>query len=363
MRLIVTGGGTGGHIYPALAIADKYKEKYESIEILYVGVNGGLESQIVPKYGYQFKGIDVKGFQRKINLENFRRIVLALKALKEANKIIKNFKPELVIGTGGYVCGPVVMAAQKMGIKTAIHEQNAFPGITNKILAKKVDRVFLGFEAASNRLVCKNPPIVVGNPVRKEISNPKTREQARIDLGLPMDKKFILVTGGSGGFDRINDTFETIIPELQKEGIGFVFATGKRYFEKVRESTSNIQYAKNQIVSEYIENMPDYLAACDLCIVSAGATTIAEIIAIGRASIIIPKAYTAENHQEYNARFISEKSAGFHILEKELTKEIMMEKIIEILQNNQLRISMEKNSRKLGEGDPCEKIFEEMSRN
>ncbi|MGB5824272.1 MAG: undecaprenyldiphospho-muramoylpentapeptide beta-N-acetylglucosaminyltransferase [Proteocatella sp.] len=364
MRLIVTGGGTGGHIYPALSIADKYKEKYEDIEILYVGVENGLESKIVPQYGYDFRGIKVKGFQRKISIENVKRVIMALKATGRAKKIISDFKPDLVIGTGGYVCGPMVMAACKKKVPTAIHEQNAFPGITNKILSKKADRVFLGFEAAKERLNCKNDAIVVGNPVRKEIRNSISKEEARLKLNLPIEGKFIIVTGGSGGFEAINNSFIKIIPELLEHNIGFVFSTGKNYYSAIQKKLKemNIKTGDNQRVFEYIEDMPSYLAASDLCIVSAGATTIAEINAIGRASIIIPKAYTAENHQEYNAKYVKSKNAGEYILEKELEETILFEKIMNILGDEEVRIDMENNSKSLNLEDPCEIIVSEMGK-
>lgn len=364
MRIIVTGGGTGGHIYPALSIADKYKEKYKDVKILYVGVENGLESKIVPKYGYDFRGLKVKGFQRKINIENIKRVVLALKATSEAKKIISDFKPDIVIGTGGYVCGPMVMAAYKKKITTAIHEQNAFPGMTNKILSKKVDMVFLGFEAAKERLSCKNRAMVVGNPVRKDIRNPKSKEEARRNLKLKEDGKFIIVTGGSGGFEAINDSFIKIIPRLLENDIGFVFSTGKNYYDSIQKKLKELDFDlkdDNRVV-EYIEDMPDYLAASDLCIVSAGATTIAEINAIGRASIIIPKAYTAENHQEYNAKYIKSKNAGEFILEKELEENILFEKIMYILNNEKLRITMENSSKILNLEDPCEIIVSEMEK-
>lgn len=362
MRIIVTGGGTGGHIYPALSIADKFKEKYEDVQILYVGVNGGLESRIVPQYGYEFKGLEVKGFQRKLSIENVKRIFLAMNAIKKAKAIIKAFKPDIVVGTGGYVCGPVVMAANKMNIITAIHEQNAFPGVTNKILSPKVDRVFLGFEAAKDRLKSKCEPIPVGNPVRKNIRFAKTKEDARTDLNLSENEKFILVTGGSGGFSVINEAFVKLIPLMIESNIGFVFATGKHHYDKVMNQLENLNLNPNCRIMEFIEDMPTYLAASDLCIVSAGATTIAEINAMGKASIIIPKAYTAENHQEYNAKYIAEKKAGTYILEKELDENNLARLILEILEDDELRMDMEKHSKELSLLDPSEIIVSELEK-
>lgn len=361
MRIIVTGGGTGGHIYPAIAIADRFKEDYPDSEILYVGVEGGLESRLASQYGYDFKGLKVKGFQRKISIENIKRAILAAKAVKEAAYIIGEFKPDIVIGTGGYVCGPVVMAASKTKAVTAIHEQNAFPGITNKILAKKVDKVFLGFEAAKDRMKCKHEPLIVGNPVRKDIRNPLDKSEARKKLGLSNETAFILVTGGSGGFGAINNAFIKIIPKLIERNVEFAFSTGKYYYEAVMKILKDKEFSCNFRVFEYIDNMPDYLSASDLCVVSAGATTLAEINAVGRASIVIPKAYTSENHQEYNAKYIKSKEAGEYILEKELDEDKLFEKIMDIIENSEKRIFMEKNSRELNSIDPCEAIVKELS--
>lgn len=361
MKIIVSGGGTGGHIYPAISIADRFKEEYPDSQILYVGVRNGLESRIAAQYGYEFRGLEVKGFQRKISLENVKRVILAAKAMKEASEIMREFRPDIVIGTGGYVCGPVVMAASRAGAVTAVHEQNAFPGITNKILAKKADRVFLGFEAARQRMKCKNDPITVGNPVRKDIRMPLERSAARKKLGISDETAFILVTGGSGGFGAINDAFIKIIPDLIQRNVEFAFSTGRYYYEPVIKTLKDMGIKTDFRVFEYIDSMPDYLSASDLCIVSAGATTLAEINAVGRPSIIVPKAYTSENHQEYNARYIKSMEAGEYILEKELSGELLYEKIMDMIENPEKRKIMEENSRKLNDGDPCEAIIKELS--
>lgn len=361
MKIIVTGGGTGGHIYPALAIADEYKKEFNA-EVLYIGTTNGLESKIVPKHGYKFVGLEVKGFQRKISLENIKRVYLALNATRKAKKIIKEFSPDFVIGTGGYVAGPVVLAAEKLGIKTGIHEQNAFPGITNKLLAKKVDKVFVGFEDAIKRINSKNPAIYVGNPVRAVFLEPASKEKAREKLNIKIDKRFILVSGGSGGSKSINKAFLEIIPQLIKEEIGFVFATGVNSYDKLIEETKSLALWENQIITPYIENMGDYINASDLCIVSAGATTIAEINASGKAAIIIPKGYTAENHQEYNAKDFKKAGAGDYILEKDLDSKLLIEKIRDILENPTLLENMEKNSKKMYAKNPCETIIKEMGK-
>lgn len=361
MKIVVTGGGTGGHIYPALSIADRLMEKYPDSQVLYIGAKDGLEEKIVPEYGYDFKSIEVKGFMRKINLENIKRLMLVQKALSNSKKILKEFKPDMVIGTGGYVCGPVVMAANKLGILTAIHEQNAFPGVTNKLLAKNTDVVFLGFEEARKRLKTNKEIIYVGNPVRDDILS-KDKQESRAELGIPQDKKMLLIVGGSGGQKSLNDSFLELYDHFIEKDYAFMHITGKRYFLDVEFDIKDKPRKSYQIVKDYELEIPKVMMASDLVICSAGASTIAELNAMGKSSIIIPKAYTAENHQEYNAKFISANGAGKHILESELTSQLLGEAIDDILGNDELRESMENASKNLYPLDPLGKMINELAK-
>lgn len=359
MRVIVSGGGTGGHIYPALAIADKIVEKYPESSILYVGTPNSLEERIVTKYGYDFKSIEVKWFQRRISFENVKRFFLASKAIRDAEKIMREFQPDVVIGTGGYVSGPVVYAGSRSRVLTFIHEQNAYPGLTNKILSKRVSKVFLGFDTARNYFHTKKEIRTVGNPVRRAILHANSREEARKILGIDQDRPFVLVTGGSGGFEAINQAFSQLIEQLMEQKIGFVFSTGKRHYDNVMEHYGRYQ-AKDARIVEYIDDMANYIAASDLCIVSAGATTIAEVNAVGRAAIIVPKAYSTENHQEVNAKNIQDNGAGYYIKEADLKPEVMWGLMNEILSNEALRKEMEFQSKDLYNIDPCETIVSEI---
>ncbi|MGL5439203.1 MAG: undecaprenyldiphospho-muramoylpentapeptide beta-N-acetylglucosaminyltransferase [Filifactoraceae bacterium] len=361
MKIVVTGGGTGGHIYPALSIADRLMEKHPNSEVLYIGAKGGVEEKIVPEYGYNLKTIGIKGFLRKINLENVKRVLMVKKALGESKRILKEFSPDIIIGTGGYVCGPVVMAGNKLGILTAIHEQNAFPGITNKLLSKRSDIIFLGFEESKNRFKTKKDIIYVGNPVRDNIFS-KDKMECRRELGFPQDKKMILIVGGSGGQKSLNDSFLALYDHFVEKDYAFINVTGKRYFLDVEFETKDKPRKDYQIIKDYEFDMPKVMMAADLIICSAGASTIAEINAMGKASIVIPKAYTAENHQEYNAKIISENGAGRHILESELVPEKLGDMIDEILENQQLRISMEEASRALYPSDPIERMIGEIEK-
>ncbi|MDO4711092.1 MAG: undecaprenyldiphospho-muramoylpentapeptide beta-N-acetylglucosaminyltransferase [Peptostreptococcaceae bacterium] len=362
MRVIVTGGGTGGHIYPALAIADKVVEKNPQAEILYVGTPNSLEEKIVTRYGYEFRSVEVKGFQRRLSLENIKRFFMASRAIRDSSRIIRDFRPDVVIGTGGYVSGPVVYAASVEGVKTIIHEQNAYPGITNRILSKRVDRVFLGFDIARKAFKTKAEVRTVGNPVRERIFRPNPRSEARRLLGLDPTRPFLLISGGSGGSDSINKVFVQMIPMLIEKEIGFIFSTGKRHYEKIMEGYGPYIVDGRYMIVDYIEDMSNYISASDLCIISAGAMTIAEINAVGRASIIIPKTYSTENHQEINAKNIQENGAGYYIREDDLKVEDLLGSTMKILEDAELREQMEKMSKDLYNIDPCEAIVAEIEK-
>lgn len=358
MKVLLSGGGTGGHVYPAIAIANKIKEKHPEAEILFVGTSNGIESEIVPKNGYEIKTITVQGFKRKIDLDNVKRGVKLMKGLNDARKIVKEFNPDIVIGTGGYVSGPVLFCASGKDAITIVHEQNSFPGVTNKILSKKVDLVITCFEEAKNRFPEKGQGkvVLVGNPVRQELLE-VTKEEARNNLNIPQDKKMVLAYGGSGGFKKINDAMILTIKSMVKEDVSFIYATGKRFYESFMNEIKDMELKEYQRIVPYLEDMTNALSASDIVIGSAGATSLSEITALGKASIIIPKAYTAENHQEYNARSISDNGAGVCILESELTPEVLNNTLFEILHNDEKLKLMESNSKKIGKPDAVDDIY------
>lgn len=358
MRVLLAGGGTGGHVYPAIAIANKIKEEHPNAEILFVGTSQGIESEIVPKNGYKFKTITVQGFKRKIDIDNVKRGFKLAKGLVEAKKIIKEFKPDIVIGTGGYVSGPVLFCANEKKILTVIHEQNSFPGVTNKILSKKVDLIITCFEDAKKRFPKESQKRItmLGNPVRSELLN-TNKETARKNLDIPMDKKMVLIYGGSGGFKKINDAINPILKDLVSKDVAFIYATGKRFYNSCIEQTKDLKLKEYQKIVPYLDDMTNALSACDLVIGSAGATSLSEITALGKASIIIPKAYTAENHQEFNAKSIAKNGAGIYIIESELTSALLSNKLFDILSNDEKRIAMETNSKKLGNPEAVDDIY------
>lgn len=336
MRVIMTGGGTGGHIYPAIAIADRIMMRTNGSEIIFVGTKKGLESDLVPKHGYPLKFIEVSGINRKRMLANVKVIKQYVAAKRKAKQIIADFKPDIVIGTGGYVAGPVVKAASEMGIKTCIHEQNASPGLTNRMLEPKVNKVFLGFQEASKHFKDPKKHIFSGNPVRDEFFG-VDRQAKRRALGLEEDQFAILVFGGSRGAGRINKAMLDVIGTFAgKSDYQIFFATGQHYYKPILKELEerDIALADNIHIIEYIDHMEDYLTAADLAITRSGALTVAEITVCGVASVLIPSPNVTGDHQTFNAEAIADKGGAILLPESELTGEKLCS-IIEGLKNDQ----------------------------
>lgn len=364
MRVLITGGGTGGHINPALAIAQKVKSKEDSNVVLYVGTKTGMESELVPKEGFEFKSVTAKFLQRKISIENIKTLFASAKGVIEANKIIKEFKPDIVVGTGGYVCGPVVLAASLKKIPTMIHEQNVFPGITNKLLAKFVDVIGISFDEARKYFPenIRHKLVMIGNPVRKDILI-ADRRKSRKFYNLKTDDILIYSFGGSGGQVSLNRAMLEVIKNYNgKNNVKIIHVTGKRLYDNFNEELKkiNIDIKNNIEIKDYMYDAPTALSASDIVIGSAGAITIAEITAVGVPSILIPKTYTAENHQEYNARALEKEGAAKVILEKNLDGIALINLIEEIIKNKNILNTMALNSKKLGNLNVEDKIYEAM---
>lgn len=361
MKVLLAGGGTGGHVYPAIAIANKIKENNPDCEILFIGTAQGIEAEIVPKAGFEFKTVTVQGFKRKIDLDNIKRVFKLCKGLEQSRRIVKKFKPDIVIGTGGYVSGPVLFNAAMNKKITIVHEQNSFPGVTNKILSKFVTKVLTSFEDSHKRFPenSRDKLVLTGNPVRKEILQSR-KFISRKNLGISEDKKMVLCYGGSGGSEEINDAMRLVIKNMVEEDVAFIFATGKGYYDEFIQSINDINLKPYQRVMPYLDNMADGLAASDIVIGSAGAISLAEITALGKPSIIIPKAYTAENHQEYNAKSIEAKGGGIAILEKDLTPESLNEAVFRLLGNRELLLDMSNASKQIGKPEAIDLIYDEI---
>lgn len=363
MRVLITGGGTGGHINPALAIAQKVKLQNPSNEILYVGTKNGMESELVPKEGFAFKYVTAKYLRRKISIENIKTLFASAKGVMEASKIINDFKPDIVVGTGGYVCGPVVLAAHFKKIPTMIHEQNVFPGITNKLLSKVVDVIGISFSEAEKYFPeqARKKLVLVGNPVRKDVLT-ADRKKSRVKFNISSDDIYIYSFGGSGGQLSLNEAIIDVIKKYNgKNGVKILHITGKRLYDSFMEKLNHsVKIEKNIEVRNYMYDAATALSASDIVIGSAGAITIAEITALGVPSILIPKTYTAENHQEYNARALEKEGAAKVILEKNLNGSELIKAIEEIIENKNVLKAMSLNSKRMGSTDVENKIYEAM---
>lgn len=328
MKIIVSGGGTGGHIYPALSIMNALiKRGINKEDILYIGTLDRMEKDIIPKEGFNYIGLDIKGLDRKNLLKNFKVMGLFIKAYFKASKIIKDFKPDLVLGIGGYITLPVLLAAQNKGIKTFIHEQNAVPGLANKIISKRASLIGVSFEESLKYF--KKNAYLSGNPVSEEAYNAEKLDKRSL---FNDDKKIVLIVMGSLGSMTVNAELIKMMPNLSKR-YNYVIVTGKKYFHLFKEE-SNIK------VLPYINNMKEYLKTVDLIVSRAGATTIAEITAAGLPSILVPSPYVTHNHQELNALSLEKKGASFVLLEKDFNADNLNKQIEDILEDEALYISM-----------------------
>ena len=361
-RILFATGGTGGHINPALAVAGYIRKQAPDTQILFVGTAEKMEAKLVPAAGFDFRTIDISGFQRSLTLNNIKRnlgtLSKLLRASSQAKKILLDFKPDVVVGFGGYVSGPVLRMAAKLGIPTAIHEQNAYPGVTNKALAKKADAVMLTVQAAEQYLKPKNPCILTGLPVRGEIME-ADRDFARAELRLD-ERPMILSMGGSLGARAINEAVVELIANKAADGDCYFHHAygqyGKWVPDKLREKGVDFAHMPNITVREYIDDMDRCLAAADLVICRAGASSLSEFEAVGRASILIPSPNVAENHQYHNAMALVNNNAAVIIEEKDLTGERLTQEVNHLLADrDRLRILGE-NAKKMAIPDTVERI-------
>ncbi|MGO4887873.1 undecaprenyldiphospho-muramoylpentapeptide beta-N-acetylglucosaminyltransferase [Anaerobacillus sp. MEB173] len=356
MRIVISGGGTGGHIYPALALIKEIKKVNKEATFIYIGTDNGLESKIVPRDNIPFKSITISGFKRKISFDNVKTIFRFLKGTADAKKLIKDFNADVVIGTGGYVCGPVVFAAAKLKIPTLIHEQNSVPGLTNKFLSRYVDKVAICFEEA--KAFFPNEKVVyTGNPRASEVLH-RNGDEGRRSIGLSNDKKTVLIVGGSRGARPINDAFLEVLPEAGKRDYQFLYVTGEVHYEKVMNEVNKLGNPSNIFIRPFIHNMPEVLAAIDLIVARAGATTLAEVTALGLPSILIPSPYVTNNHQEKNANALSKNGAALVRLEKELDGQQLLTDIDDILLNQSKWEKMHLASKQLGKQDAAKVLYE-----
>ena len=359
MRVLLTGGGTAGHINPAIAIANYIKEKEKDSEFLFVGTERGLEKNLVPKCGYDIKFINVMGLRRSLSLENVKVLINYIKSMSAARTIIKEFKPDVVIGTGGYVCAPVVKAAAALKIPTLIHEQNVFPGLAIKMLAGKADITAISFEETRKMMKAKNM-ILTGNPLRPNLFTYHDSDVVRADYGFD-EKPMVLMFGGSLGAEKMNEALVEMITENLVKDFNIIASTGERHFEsvikRIEEKGTDINSIRNIKVVPYIYNMEEIFSVADVVVGRAGAITVSEITALGKAAVLIPSPYVAHNHQEYNARYLEKNGAAKVVLENEVSGKRISDEIASILKNQESLEKMRASSKKIGIVDACETIY------
>ena len=361
MKVIMAAGGTGGHIYPAIAIADELKRRYNA-EILFVGQKNRLEATLVPKAGYEITFIRSGIFHRKNLIKNIRSVYRFTKALCKSRKIVKEFKPDIVIGTGGYISAPTVMAAQQLGIKTAIHEQNAFLGIATRTVSKKADVLFLSFDKNANNAIA-NKTVVTGNPVRADFLK-GNKETARKNLKIDA-RPLIYISGGSQGSGKINYSLVDFLEQKEnRESYNIILSTGTQYYDQIIEEINkrNIELSSNIRIIPYADNVPEIMTASDLAIARSGAITLAEIAFMGLPSILIPSPNVTDNHQYFNAKAFSDANAAVLITEDDFSSNSLEKALSEIFGRENGLAKMSKSALTLAKPNALKDIVDEIEK-
>lgn len=359
IRVIISGGGTGGHIFPAISIANAIKEIHPDAKILFVGAQDRMEMQRVPDAGYEIVGLPVAGFDRKHLLKNFSVIIKLLKSQLKARHIIKNFKPQIAVGVGGYASGPTLKEAEKMGIPTLIQEQNSYAGVTNKLLAKKAGKICVAYEGM-DRFFPKEKIIMTGNPVRQSLLIQPSHEDSVASFGLDPQKKVILILGGSLGARTINNT---IIDALQvikdTPDVQFIWQTGKIYYHQAADAVKAFGEIKNLYVSDFIKDMATAYSASDLVISRAGAGSISEFCMLHKAVILVPSPNVAEDHQTKNALALVNKGAALYVKDIEAHDKLLSE-ALQVIHDNEKIKELTDNIAKLALPNAAQTIAQEV---
>ena len=361
MRVLMTGGGTGGHVYPAFAIAEIIKANHPDSEIAFVGTEKGIENSLVPNEGYKLYHIKIQGIRRSFSPSNIKTAYYVMTSPSRAKKIIKEFSPDIVIGTGGYVCWPLLRAASSMNIPTLVHESNAFPGVAVRQLKTRVDAVLTNFESTGELLGDKSRVINVGNPLRRSCSV-IDKASARKKLDIPDNIKTVILSfGGSLGAARINQAAIDVMKGFSsgREDVMHFHSGGSRGYENAKVLFAGYGLERNErlVMSNYIYDMPTYMAAADIVICRAGAMTLTELAVMGKAAILIPSPNVTDNHQYKNAKQLQDGNGAVLIEESELTAELIVEKVKEMADNDAYRHSLEENVRKFAKEDVEKNIY------
>jgi len=350
LRILIAAGGTGGHVFPAIAVADEIKKLNSNTEFLFVGTKGKIEARVVPQRGYALANIWISGFYRSLHFENLLFPVKAVVSLFQSFILIKKFKPDVVIGTGGYVCGPVIFTASVLGIPTVVHESNSYPGMTTRMLSSRASKIITAFDNTIRWLKRKDNVELIGTPTRDMLGT-VSREQGVRFFNLDPSKETVLIFGGSLGAASINRAAVEMINELTDAGIQFIWQTGKSN----TTSMDGMKTTKNIWIGEFIDRMEYAFAAADVVVCRAGATTLAELTRLGKAAILVPYPYAAADHQTFNARSLVDKGAAIMIADKNV-KTMLKKELIYLLSDNKKILQMSEACRKLGKPDAGKEI-------
>ena len=358
LKVIISGGGTGGHIFPAVAIANEIKAQKPDAEILFVGALGKMEMEKVPKAGYEIVGLPIAGFNRSNMLANVGFPFKLVKSLYLAYKVIKNFSPDIAIGVGGFASGPTLRMANLLGIKTLIQEQNSYAGVTNKILSKKATKVCVAYPDM-DKFFAKEKIVFTGNPVRKDLINSQIKsEAAKTFFGLEPDRKTLLIVGGSLGALSINKGIAKGLKELLNQDLQIIWQTGKTFIDQAKETVANLQ-TKRVYVSDFIYEMDNAYAAADLVVSRAGALSVSELSLVGKASILVPFPFAAEDHQTQNALSLTTKNAGVLVKDDKIADELV-DSIVNLAQNAGKLKELSENIRKFAKPEAAKEIVAEV---
>ena len=361
MKVIIAAAGTGGHINPGIAIANEIKKHHPNAEITFIGTERGLENDLVPRAGYKLERIEAYGIKRQISLQNFKNACKTVRSYKIARNIVKRINPDIIIGTGGYICGPVCSAGGKLKIPIMLHESNAFPGVAVKLLSKKADVVLAGFEDTKKRLPKAKKVVVTGTPTKVEKINlsSEQKENLKKQFNIKNNLPIITVFGGSQGAESINKCLIDIINEKLNQNYQIIWAVGKKNYEQVK---SSIKQEYNASIVPYIYNMEEVMNLADLVVSRSGAMTITEVAKCGKPALFIPYPYATENHQEYNARVLANVGAAKIILDKELTKDNLNKTINQIISDRETLIQMSQKTEQVSIKNVEQKIYEEINK-
>lgn len=358
IKIIVSGGGTGGHIFPAISIANALMQKHNNCEILFVGAEGKMEMEKVPAAGYNIVGLPIRGLQRNLSKENLKFLPRLIKSLKLAKNIVKDFKPDVVVGVGGYASGPLLYMASKIGIPALIQEQNSYAGITNKLLAKKAQKICVAYEGME-RFFPSEKIVLTGNPVRTDLHAINSKKTEALEyFGLKNDKKTILIVGGSLGARTINNSVLKSLELISKNDVQIIWQTGKFYFEKVKAELENWNLPDLKVF-DFLSKMDLAYAASDIVISRAGAGTISELCLVEKACILVPSPNVSEDHQTKNALALVDKNAAVMVKDTEAEKSLIPEALL-LINDEQKCAELARNCKLLAKPDAANDIAEQI---